>query len=80
MIAMNGKNIRVRVSDDDVARLERIAAQRDKSTMGGLVRAAMRIGLDAIERKPSLLDQHDLDTRGGARPGAGAKPRKDKKR
>lgn len=63
----------VRVSDDDVARLDSILADLDGATRGGLLRELVRIGLDAVERKPKILDGRDLDARGGAREGAGRK-------
>lgn len=72
---MNGHSVKVRLSDDDHERLLAIVEGRDKATVSGLVRVAMRIGLDAIERRPKILDGHELDTRGGVRPGAGPKPR-----
>lgn len=75
---MNGKHTKVRLSDEDVARLTAIVEATEGATLSGVLRAAMRIGLDRIERKPSILDRHELDTRGGAREGAGRKPSKAK--
>ncbi|MEZ4444555.1 MAG: hypothetical protein R3B72_36105 [Polyangiaceae bacterium] len=75
---MNGKHTKVRLSDDDLVRLAAVVEATEGATLSGVLRAAMRIGLDRIERKPSILDAHELDTRGGAREGAGRKPSKAK--
>ena len=45
----------VRVSADDVARLDALAERLPIGTRHAIARFAFRIGLDAIERDPSLL-------------------------
>lgn len=77
---MNGKTITLRLSTEDVERLHALVEEYEGATVSGLVRAAMRIGLDEIEADPDVLDEVPLDTRGGAREGAGRKPSKRKRR
>jgi hypothetical protein len=45
----------VRVSADDLARLDAIADLLPIGTRHAIARFALRIGLDAIERDPSIL-------------------------
>jgi hypothetical protein len=45
----------VRVSADDLARLDALAARLPIGTRHGIARFAFRIGLDAIERDPGIL-------------------------
>lgn len=70
------KPLFLRVTASDLARLEKLTGRFGHSTRTGLAREAMRIGLDSIERDPSLLLARELPKRGGARKGAGRKPRK----
>jgi hypothetical protein len=45
----------VRVSADDLARLEALAERLPIGTRHAIARFALRIGLDAVERDPSVL-------------------------
>lgn len=45
----------VRVSSDDLARLDSLAARLPIGTRHAIARFALRIGLDAIERNPQVL-------------------------
>jgi hypothetical protein len=45
----------VRVSADDLARLDALAERLPIGTRHGIARFAFRIGLDAIERDPAIL-------------------------
>jgi hypothetical protein len=45
----------VRVSADDLARLDRLAERLPIGTRHAIARFALRIGLDAIERDPAIL-------------------------
>lgn len=67
--------IYVRVTAEDVARLEALAEQIEMATKSGLARAALRIGLAAIEADPTILLGMAQPARGGKRPGAGRKRR-----
>jgi hypothetical protein len=59
----------VRVTVTDVERLDAVVARSPGLlTRHALARAAMRIGLDAIERDPSVLFAQPIPKRGGARP------------
>lgn len=71
---MSGHPISVRLTDDDVARLDAILELAEGGTRGALVREAMRLGLARIERWPSTIERLVLDARGGAREGAGRRP------
>jgi len=58
----------IRLTSDDVARLDALAEKYPIVTRSALVRAAMRLGLDAIEANPVvLLEQQPEPKRGGAR-------------
>jgi hypothetical protein len=66
----------VRCSSTDLERLDAIVATSPGLlTRHALARAAMRIGLDAIEKNPTALFSQSIPKRGGARPKrAGKKP------
>jgi len=45
----------VRVSADDLARIDAITERMPVGTRHSIARVALRIGLDAIEREPTIL-------------------------
>jgi hypothetical protein len=45
----------VRVSTDDLTRIDALAQRIEVGTRHSIARAALRIGLDAIERDPAIL-------------------------
>jgi hypothetical protein len=49
------KMLGVRVSADDLARLDALAERLPIGTRHGIARFALRLGLDAIERDPAIL-------------------------
>ena len=57
----------VRVTESDVRRLDALVTASPILTRVSLLRAAMRIGLDAIEENPAILLGQKLPKRGGAR-------------
>jgi hypothetical protein len=50
-----GEMLGVRVSSDDLARLDAIVARLPIGSRHAIARFALRIGLDAIERDPAIL-------------------------
>lgn len=65
-------SIYIRCTADDVARLDALADTiAMMATKSGLARAALRIGLQAIEADPAVLLGTPQPKRGGKRPGAG---------
>jgi len=67
MAAKHNRSIFVRVTDDDEARLAALVERYPILTRAALARAAMRIGLDAIERDATVLLAQPIPKRGGAR-------------
>ena len=45
----------LRVSADDMARIDALAGRLAIGTRHGIARAALRLGLDAIEKDPAIL-------------------------
>jgi hypothetical protein len=70
----------VRVSPSDIERLDALVERIAMASRTGLAREALRLGLALIEGEPSILIGRKLDARGGARPGAGRKPKPRKRR
>lgn len=60
----------IRVSAADVGRLDAITVRIPVATRHAIARAALRIGLAALERDPALIVEQPLARRGGARPRA----------
>jgi hypothetical protein len=50
-----GEMLGVRVSSDDLARLDAIVQRLPIGSRHAIARFALRIGLDAIEREPAIL-------------------------
>jgi hypothetical protein len=50
-----GEMLGVRVSSDDLARLDALAERLPIGTRHAIARFALRIGLDEIERNPAVL-------------------------
>jgi len=62
----------LRVTASDLERLDTIVATSPGLlTRHSLARAAMRIGLEAIQKDPAVLFFQPIPKRGGARPRAG---------
>ena len=59
----------LRVTDDDIARLDAMAERIRLLTRSGIARAALRLGLEAIEANPAVLVGEPVVK-------AGRKPRK----
>jgi len=57
----------IRLTSEDIARLEALAEKYPIITRSALARAAMRLGLDAIEENPAVLLEQPVPKRGGAR-------------
>jgi len=57
----------IRLGESDVKRLDALVSASPILTRVSLFRAAMRIGLDAIEENPAILLGQKLPKRGGAR-------------
>lgn len=57
----------VRLSDEDVARLSALSERMPVFTPTTIARIAMRLGLAALERDPSLALSQPIERRGGAR-------------
>jgi hypothetical protein len=57
----------VRVSPDDLARLDALAERLPVATRHSIARAALRYGLDAIERDPLILLGAAPSKKGGKR-------------
>ncbi len=57
----------MRITKSDVARLDALVAKHSILTKAALARAAMRIGLDEVERDPTVLLDQPAPKRGGAR-------------
>lgn len=70
------KAIYIRVTAADMARLEALADQIEITTKAGIARAALRLGLDAIEQDPAVLLGMSHAKLGGKRHRAGRKGRK----
>ncbi len=66
----------IRVTVEDLERLDALADRISIVTRTSLAREAMRIGLDAIEANPALLVERPSPKRGGKRKGAGRKKRR----
>jgi hypothetical protein len=57
----------IRLTAGDTERLDTLVQRHPILTKASLARAAMRIGLDAIEREPALLLGAPAPKRGGTR-------------
>jgi len=57
----------IRLTSEDIARLEALAEKYPIVTRSALARAAMRLGLNAIEADPAVLLEQPVPKRGGAR-------------
>ena len=57
----------VRLTHSDVERLVALVSRYEVLTKASLARRAMRIGLDVIERDPTVLLNESTPKRGGAR-------------
>lgn len=63
------RTLAIRVSEADMARLAQVAERFSHiATERALARVAMRLGLDAIAKDPTLLLAEPIPKRGGARP------------
>lgn len=58
----------LRLTPSDVGQLDALVARFPIVTKAALARAAMRIGLRAIENDPKVLLSESVPGRGGARP------------
>ena len=61
------KSILLRLTADDIERLDALVGSHGVTTRTALARAALRIGLDSIEQDPSVLLGQPVAKRGGAR-------------
>ncbi len=65
-MAGHDKAIYLRITEDDARRLHTLAKQITVATRSSIARAAIRIGLDEIERDLTVLLGHPPPKRGGA--------------
>lgn len=63
-----GEMLGVRVSSDDLARLDALVQRLPIGSRHAIARFALRVGLDAIERDPAILLGDSLKRVGGRRP------------
>ncbi|CAN5341398.1 hypothetical protein BH09MYX1_BH09MYX1_62200 [soil metagenome] len=56
--------VTIRLSDEDVARLDAMTARIPVASRKGIARAALRVGLDALEKNPARLVESPLPKRG----------------
>lgn len=56
--------VTIRLSDEDVARLDAMTARIPVASRNGIARAALRVGLDALEKNPARLVESPLPKRG----------------
>jgi hypothetical protein len=61
------QHIFIRLTTADVERLDALAERYPILTRSGVARAAIRLGLDAIERSPMALLEQPTAKRGGDR-------------
>jgi hypothetical protein len=66
--------IYIRVTAEDTERLDGLAERIELATRSSLARAAMRIGLEAIEQDPAVLFGQPIPKRGGTRRRKAAQP------
>ena len=59
----------IRLTETDLSRLSAVADNDDREwlTRTAVLKAAMRIGLDAIEKRPALFRKQAIEQRGGPR-------------
>jgi hypothetical protein len=57
----------IRVNADDVERLDALARRISVATRHAVARAALRLGMDALEEDPTLIISKPVAKRGGAR-------------
>lgn len=67
MATTHDKAIYLRVTEQDLRRLDDLAERYPILKRSSLARAAMRMGLDAIERDPTVLLKQPVPKRGGVR-------------